>query len=100
MGRPMTDDVIAKAKSVGGTITDDGDFGVWLEQEQLRAFYKLAQDELRNELMDLWDDLLEDLELHGMHDFEPYIKSKKSFNEIAEKTNYWQGLASTKRKGE
>lgn len=29
-----------------------------------------------------WDDLLEDLELHGMHDFEPYVRSKAKFKAL------------------
>lgn len=38
-------------------------------------------------ILDDWDDLLEDLELHGMHDFPPYIKSKAKFRAYQTKSN-------------
>lgn len=41
---------------------------------------KLLAAQHRNKVLrEAWDDLLEDLELHGMHDFEPYKKSKARF---------------------
>lgn len=36
-------------------------------------------------LLEAWDDLLEDMELHGMHDFEPYKKSKEAFLRMKQK---------------
>lgn len=38
--------------------------------------------EFTDRVNDDWDDLLEDLEMHGMHGFEPYIRSKKKFGEM------------------
>lgn len=36
-------------------------------------------------LLDAWDDLLEDMELNGMHEFEPYKKSKEAFLRMKQK---------------
>jgi len=46
----------------------------WLEEHDA---------EMKREIFDAWDDLLEDLELHGMHDFRPYIDSKAKFRRLA-----------------
>jgi len=35
-----------------------------------------------DKIQDDWDDLLEDIEMHGMHDFEPYVSSKIKFSEM------------------
>ncbi|MDD4971867.1 MAG: hypothetical protein PHT07_20775 [Paludibacter sp.] len=42
----------------------------------------LSQQPTIEKMRDDWDDLLEDLEIHGMHSFEPYIKSKAKFKAI------------------
>lgn len=56
-------------------------------EHRLRDQLKTSQ-RLAIELSEGWDDLLEDLELHGMHSFEPYLKSKSWFNKIKPKLRY------------
>jgi hypothetical protein len=53
----MTNDVIAKAKECGADVDlEDTSVGlatcVYMSDTELRAFYKLAQDDLRKELME------------------------------------------------
>lgn len=45
------------------------------------VLYKEAEIKLQ-QVFDAWDDLLEDMELQGMHSFEPYIKSKANFTRL------------------
>ena len=44
-----------------------------------------AKDKEITELRESWDNLLEDMELHGLHEFEPYINSKATFKALANK---------------
>ena len=49
---------------------------------------EIKQLQLLNEnLLEAWDDLLEDIEINGMHEFEPYIKSKAKFKALATQTH-------------
>jgi hypothetical protein len=52
------------------------------ENESLRQ--QLAVKYLEEvQLREAWDDLLEDLEINGMHSFEPYIESKAKFKALS-----------------
>jgi hypothetical protein len=52
------------------------------EIESLRQ--QLAVKDLEvMQLQEAWDDLLEDLEINGMHSFEPYVESKSKFKTLS-----------------
>jgi hypothetical protein len=52
------------------------------QSEFLAAPQQAIPSGYAKQLIDAWDDLLEDLEMNGMHSFEPYIRSKAKFKAL------------------